>query len=117
MLKCTAVSLFGGVTMDSPAVSFLSTFHKPFGLQWQREEELTALSCGAGEDCYEYHGLPDELTNRLLKKLKLRNINKETATIIFRTYHAKRKYFGKVNNAGNRWRYKKERQTTSTLAR
>ena len=32
----------------------------------QREEELTALSCGAGEDCYEYHGLQEELTNQLL---------------------------------------------------
>ena len=59
----------------------------------QREEELTALSCGAGEDCYEYHRMQDELTNQLLKKLNqpVRNINKETATIIFRTYHAKRK--------------------------
>ena len=47
----------------------------------------------------------------------IRNINKETATIIFRTYHAKRKLFGNVNYAGNGWRYKKERQTTSTLAR
>ena len=35
------------------------------------EEELTALSCGAGEDCYEYRGLQDELTNQLLDKLKL----------------------------------------------
>ena len=33
-LKCTAVSLFGGATLDSPSVSFLSTFHKPLGLQW-----------------------------------------------------------------------------------
>ena len=37
----------------------------------KQREELPALSCGAGEDCYEYHGLQDELTNRLLKKLKL----------------------------------------------
>ena len=28
---------------------------------------MTALSCGAGEDCYEYHGPQDELTNQLLK--------------------------------------------------
>ena len=37
----------------------------------QREEELTYLSCGAGEDCYEYQGLQDELTNQLLNTLKL----------------------------------------------
>ncbi len=43
----------------------------PGRLEKQREEELTALSCGAGEDCYKYHGLQDELTNQLLKKLKL----------------------------------------------
>ena len=33
--------------------------------------ELTALSCGAGEDCYEYHGLREEETNQLLKKVNL----------------------------------------------
>ena len=34
LLKCTAVSLFGGATLDSPSVSLLSTFHEPLGLQW-----------------------------------------------------------------------------------
>ena len=43
----------------------------PRRLQKQREEELTALSCGAGEDCYEYHGLQEEQINQLLKKLML----------------------------------------------
>ena len=27
------------------------------------------MGCGAEEDCYEYHGLQDELTNQLLEKL------------------------------------------------
>ena len=36
-----------------------------------REEELTALSCGAGEDRYKYHGLQEEQTHQLLRKLKL----------------------------------------------
>ena len=34
----------------------------------QREEEL---NCSAGEDCYEQYGLQGELTNKLLKKIKL----------------------------------------------
>ena len=30
----------------------------------QREEEWTVFSCGAGEDCYEYNGLQEELINQ-----------------------------------------------------
>ena len=30
-----------------------------------REGVSTALSCGHGEDCYEYHGLREELTNQI----------------------------------------------------
>ena len=56
-------------------------------------------------------------TNKsVIEEIKVTN-PLEAATVIFRTYHAKRKQFGKVNYAGNGWRYKKERQTTSTLAR
>ena len=62
-------------------------------------------------------------TNKsVIEEIKVTNpleslIKKQLATVLFRTYHAKRKQFGKVNYAGNGWRYKKERQTTSTLAR
>ena len=37
----------------------------------RREKELTALSYGAGEDCYVYNGLREEQTNQLLTKLNL----------------------------------------------
>ena len=82
---------------NSKCISFPSSvlcFLESWTIRKQREEELIALSCGAGEDCYEYHGLQEEQTNQLLNKLKLqttRSINKEATTVIVRTYHAKRK--------------------------
>ena len=36
-----------------------------------REKKNWHLICGAGEDCYEYHGRQEVGTNQLLKKLKL----------------------------------------------
>ena len=41
------------------------------------EKELTALSYGAGEDCYVYHGLREEQSNHLLIKLNLHNHKKD----------------------------------------
>ena len=61
-------------------------------------------------------------TNKsVIEEIKVTNplealIKKQHLSYI-RTNHAKRKQFGKFNYAGNGWRYKKERQTTSTQAR
>ena len=57
-----------------------------------------------------------KVTNPLLA-LEALIKKQQLPTVIFWTYHAKRKQFGKVNYAGNGWRYKKGRQTTGTLAR
>ena len=36
----------------------------------QREEKLTALSCGAGENNYEYNGLQEEQNKSVIAETK-----------------------------------------------